>query len=134
MRRPDQTEILDGDAVTKEEEIENISLLDLDLEKSFVNYPNPFSNADGGTKFHVPLEKAATTVDLKIYTLLGQLVKSENRNVSNQPAPSSYTGITWDGRNDAGQTVLNGVYIGYIKINYEDGSSRVAQTKVMYIK
>jgi hypothetical protein len=134
MRRPDQTEILDGDAVTEEEEIENISLLDLDLEKSFVNYPNPFSNADGGTKFHVPLEKAATTVDLKIYTLLGQLVKSENRNVSNQPAPSSYTGITWDGRNDAGQTVLNGVYIGYIKINYEDGSSRVAQTKVMYIK
>lgn len=104
-----------------------------DLKGSFCNYPNPFGNPNR-TKTHfiyyLPFD---TEVELKIYTLLGELVwkRSFSRDQPQGKKGLHKKGdITWDGKNLKGYTVLNGVYIARI----ETGNGDWALTKVAVIK
>jgi hypothetical protein len=72
------------------------------------NYPNPFNPT---TQIQYDLPKASD-VRLVIYNILGQPVRTLV-NETNQVA-GRYN-MTWDGKNDHGQTVATGVYI--YKIN-----------------
>ena len=73
------------------------------------NYPNPFDFATK-IRFNVPYQ---TTLSLKIYNVLGQSV----RTVKNQSfKQGSYESI-WDGRNDAGKMVPNGLYFYVLETN-----------------
>jgi len=97
-------------------------------ENSFFNYPNPFRPGDNwsngeGTRFSVPL---GVSGELKIVTLLGELVwetKIDSRNLA-------ATAIFWDGRNGAGQRVLNGVYVAVLKTQ----NGKMLTTKVAVLK
>ena len=74
------------------------------------NYPNPFNPvtnieftiSDGSTS----LTTGFGYVELKIYDISGQLVKT----LVNEFKPAGSYSITWDGRNEAGQRVVSGVY------------------------
>jgi len=70
-----------------------------------MNYPNPFSNV---TNFYYHLSSDAEMVEIKIFTLSGRLIRDI-------PYASSRTGInfsaTWDGKDQEGDEVANGVYI-----------------------
>ena len=67
------------------------------------NFPNPFSNK---TKFTFELS-AAAEVNIYVYTLGGKKIKQfKNRNLSN-----GFQSIEWNGRNEFGKTLANGVYI-----------------------
>ncbi|UCC80067.1 MAG: T9SS type A sorting domain-containing protein [Candidatus Zixiibacteriota bacterium] len=84
-------------------------------------YPNPF-NSSTTIKFSLPQK---TDVDLSIYNMLGQLVKSfrfENMN-------SGERSISWDGSGDSGDEVSSGVYLYRITAGGYEAASRLTLLK-----
>ncbi|RKY89982.1 hypothetical protein DRQ09_00155, partial [candidate division KSB1 bacterium] len=71
------------------------------------NYPNPF-NPTTTIKYDLP---AGTKVQLKIFNMLGQEVKT----LVNEYREAGYHKVIWDGRNNNGIRVASGVYIYAIK-------------------
>jgi hypothetical protein len=72
------------------------------------NAPNPFHVGREVTAIHYRLE-AAALVQVRIYTLQGGLVWEASRHeAATGPELGS---LIWDGRNGAGQSVRNGVYV-----------------------
>ena len=109
----------------------SLSVVSGDPEKSFGNYPNPFGIDDEFTRFVFLLEQNGD-VELRIFTLLGELVWSAEE--TGLP-PGLYDGlIKWDGYNNVGNLVLNGVYIAVLKVNYTSGGSKTFKRKVAFIK
>ena len=61
-------------------------------------------------------------VDLEIYNLVGQKIKSLiSQQVHN---PNEYI-INWDGKNNQGDSVASGVYICFIKTDYYFDSKKM---------
>ncbi len=104
-----------------------------DLKRSFRNYPNPFGTPDRKKTHFIYYLAQDCDIDLKIYTLIGELVWSCSYSSSD---PRGKRGvhqeddITWDARNARGNKVLNGVYIARIKTSYGE----TAMTKIAVIK
>jgi hypothetical protein len=69
------------------------------------NYPNPF-NPSTTIRFGVPESSAGKNIQLKIFNILGQEIKTL---INNQIEPG-YHEIRWDGTNNAGSRVSSGVY------------------------
>lgn len=111
-------------------------VFEADFKKAFANYPNPFGrNGMEKTTFVYYLEED-TDVSLHIYTLLGELVWHQKFSASD---PEGQQGthdqgnlppIYWDGRNDLGHAVLNGVYIAVLST----GKGESVTTKTAIIK
>ena len=66
------------------------------------NYPNPF-NPSTTIRYQLPRNEK---VVLKIYNLLGQLV----RTLVNEAQNSGEKSVIWNGRNDLGHSVSSGIY------------------------
>jgi len=126
----------------KNETGQNISVLDIksnstvviesDFDKAFRNFPNPFGvPARPLTKFIYYLDQDSD-VSVRIYTLIGELVWSSSYSASDpQGKRGTHEGdIFWDGRNEKGYKVLNGVYIARISTGY----GKSALTKIAVIK
>ena len=80
------------------------------------NFPNPFNNS---TKFTFELS-AAAEVRINIYTIGGKKIKRiENRTLS-----SGFHTIEWDGRNEFGSKLANGVYI--YKVNAKNNIDKTS--------
>ncbi len=73
------------------------------------NFPNPFNNK---TKFTFELSNPAE-VNIYIYTLGGKKIKQ----IVNKNMPIGFQSVEWDGRNEFGKTLANGVYIYKIIAN-----------------
>lgn len=71
------------------------------------NYPNPFN---GQTNIEFQLSNQSN-VKLEIFNILGQRIKSL---MNEEKSPGYYT-ISWDGKNDFGESVNSGIY--FIKIS-----------------
>jgi len=71
------------------------------------NYPNPF-NPNTTIKFALPV---ASEVELNIYNILGQKVKS----LVGGHLEAGYYSLVWDGTNSGGVAVASGVYFYRIK-------------------
>jgi len=84
------------------------------------NRPNPF-NPTTSIEYTV---KDQGVVTLRIYNVAGQLIRSL---VNDVKAPGEVHIATWDGRNDAGQSVSSGVYF------YKLVSGDFVQTKKMVL-
>ena len=69
----------------------------------FPNFPNPF-NPVTTIQYYLP---KSTNVELKIYNILGQEVKTLVK--ARQPAGKQQ--LTWDGRDSFGKAVSSGIYI-----------------------
>ncbi len=102
-----------------------------DPAKAFGNYPNPFGYNVPYTRFVFYMEDNGDA-ELRIYTLLGELVwKKELKGLSR----GLYDGqIRWDGRNERGHEVLNGVYLAILRVRYQNGQTKTFKTKVAFIK
>ena len=102
-----------------------------DPEKAFGNYPNPFGFNTPYTRFVFYMEDNGDA-ELRIYTLVGELVwKQELKGLSK----GLYDGqIRWDGRNELGHEVLNGVYLAILRVRYQNGQTKTFKTKVAFIK
>ncbi len=84
-------------------------------------YPNPF-NSSTNVKFSLP-EKA--DVDLSIYNMLGQLVKS----LRFENMASGERSISWDGTGNSGDEVSSGVYLYRITAGEYRATSRMILLK-----
>ena len=71
------------------------------------NYPNPFNPT---TTIRYALPEAAK-VELKIYNILGQTVKTL---VDEEQLPGFYR-VTWDGKDEKGRNVASGTYLYQIR-------------------
>ncbi|HZY10013.1 MAG TPA: type IX secretion system sortase PorU [Bacteroidota bacterium] len=78
------------------------------------NYPNPFSSSTFFTFEHnqiVPID-----AEIKIYSVAGRLLRSlEERNINNRTVR-----IEWDGRDDDGDVLANGIYLYKVVVKTED--------------
>ncbi len=94
------------------------------LEK-VVNYPNPFADETQFT-FQYQSPNGLGDVRIKIYTVYGRLIR-EIRAVANP----GFNKIPWDGRDEAGDLIANGVYLYKIVIN--DGEKTVEKIEKLAI-
>jgi len=104
----------------------------LNLKDSFLNYPNPFGSADKPITTITYYLKQDTDVDIKIYTLIGELVlsRSYTKNDAEGKEGTHDGDVTWDARNGQGYKVLNGVYIIYLNTGFGESVT----TKAAVIK
>ncbi|MEA3475188.1 MAG: FlgD immunoglobulin-like domain containing protein [Candidatus Cloacimonadota bacterium] len=79
------------------------------------NYPNPFNQE---TTIQYQLPSNIKNSFLEIFNIKGQLVKT----IVNEHKEKGYYTEIWDGRNDNGKKLANGIYFYKIKI---EGKSRV---------
>ena len=92
------------------------------------NYPNPFSKH---TQFQFETNWTGIPLEINIYiqTITGKLVKTITKRIT----PDGYriTNLDWDGKDDFGSDLANGVYVYQIKINGElDGEIIKKQSKI----
>jgi hypothetical protein len=107
------------------------------------NFPNPFdlqsktktlarttSATDMTTegtiiRYSIPSNKAGPA-KIVIYNVVGEKVREINLGT---PAAGSYQYVEWDGRNDSGNKVASGVYIGELKVGSEKKFWKMAVIK-----
>ncbi len=88
-----------------------------DLQKTFIvsnelqvlslyNYPNPFNSS---TYFTFNLTQIPEELRIKIYSVAGRLLKEINVSVSE--LRNNFNRIYWDGRDEDGDLLANGVYL-----------------------
>jgi hypothetical protein len=87
-----------------------------------MNYPNPFS---GSTEFTYELSVPAEKVEIMIFTLSGRLIRTLNGSGS----AGFNSGTVWDGRDQDGDRIANGVYIYKImaETRYNSGGKEITK-------
>ena len=93
-----------------------------------VNYPNPFSDETNFT-FQLLGSDAATEIEIKVYTITGRLIKSLNNLIP--PTDGFNYDYLWDGRDDDGDLIANGVYIYKLVIRNEIEQKEVIEKLVV---
>jgi len=86
-----------------------------------LNYPNPFST---NTTFHFDHNRFGDNllIQIQIYTVSGKVVKTLDETLYN--SPSHVSNLTWNGLDDFGDKIGNGVYVYKLKIrSLQDGST-----------
>jgi len=90
-----------------------------------MNYPNPFERE---TDITFNLTSAAEMATVKIYTVSGRLIR-----ILEKPFAINFTVIHWDGRDEDGKEVANGVYYYKVSLKQED-KNIVEMGKMMKLK
>ena len=93
---------------------------------SFLNYPNPFPRK---TTITCELTAPADSLDVKIYTLSGRLIRELSI-----PATPGFLMVEWDGRDEDGVEVANGVYYAKLKIKREGEKDITEILKMMKLR
>jgi hypothetical protein len=84
-----------------------------------LNYPNPFSSKTR-FQFEHNLTGQQLHVNITIYTLHGQLVKTIDQDVSS--VDNLVSDIEWDGKNEAGTGLVKGIYVYKVSLTGRDTS------------
>ena len=126
---------MNGDLLSNSQDFtsEPISTLPDNEEDGFYNHPNPFGRGQHTETTITFLLDNDSDVEIRIFTLIGKLVWTWKRD--GVPRGLHNGDVKWDGRNDRGHRVLNGVYLCQIKIKPRGGGSgKTFITKIAYIK
>ncbi len=112
-----------------------ISVIPEDPEEAFITYPNPFGKNQDYANIKFILETGGD-VEIRIFTLVGELVWTK---IVQGEVPAVHDGATdskyrWDGKNDKGYTVLNGVYLCVLRLKEQSGETKTYIKKIAYIK
>ncbi len=108
------------------------TLVSTNPEEAFGNFPNPFGRQYAYTNIAFLLEENAD-VEIRIFTLTGELVWSKK--LSGLQRGFYDRLVRWDGKNERGERVLNGVYLCTIDIKpLSGGGVKRYITKIAYIK
>ncbi len=87
------------------------------------NYPNPF-NPETAIGYRLNLTEP-TPVSLRVYNLLGQLVRTLAEGVQ---AAGEYR-LVWDGRDDAGRALSSGIYFVRLQVGEMGQTRKLALTR-----
>ncbi|MEW6701652.1 MAG: C25 family cysteine peptidase, partial [Bacteroidota bacterium] len=114
-------QLIDSTGVARKFSVQkNFQLLDV------YNYPNPFSNE---TYFTFKLTQLPEEMRIHIYTLAGRMIKEFN--LSSAELKFDFNKIYWDGRDEDGDLVANGVYL--YKIITKKGNETFQATQKLAI-
>ncbi len=91
---------------------------------SFANHPNPFSTE---TVIAFTLTADAEELALKVYSTAGRLVRDLSDEIQSHVV--GYVEVIWDGRDDHGDSVANGVY--YLKLTARKGDEKIETIEKM---
>ncbi len=100
------------------------------LEESFVIQDNPFDPSRSPARFSYEID-GSSVVEFRVFTLTGEEVYAQDIPVEVSSGTLGEHEIEWNGRNNEGETVANGVYIVSIRIT-ETGET--ARMKVAVVK
>jgi hypothetical protein len=92
--------------------------------KVFGNYPNPFSDQTIFS-YYLTSKEIVDDFEIRIFTVSGRLIKrikndANTRTPGNDPRRQGYNELIWDGTDQEGNQVANGVYFALIRAKYED--------------
>lgn len=104
-----------------------IRVVERNTETTFYNYPNPFAAGQEETIIQCYLSRDSG-VSLVIYDLISRRVKTIFEDEAQQGGVLHE--YRWDGTNDSGRVVLNGVYYGVLTL--DDGERYT--TKIAVVK
>lgn len=92
--------------------------------KHVLNYPNPFST---NTTFHFDHNRVGDDLDIQIqiYTISGKLIKTINSYIPAESSSVHISSLKWNGRDDFGNKIGNGVYIYKVNIRSNRDNSSV---------
>jgi flagellar hook assembly protein FlgD len=92
----------------------NGTLADFSGDQKPIAFPNPFRTSQAGVvSFSIPISQQGANAYIKIYTMAGEYVQT-------------VSGLTWDGRNAAGNLVATGTYIFVVSTANGSARGRVA--------
>ncbi|MFQ5708357.1 MAG: T9SS type A sorting domain-containing protein [bacterium] len=106
-------------------------LINADLQSSFFNYPNPFGYSTRKQTFFSYNLAQDSDITIRVYTLLGEMVWSRSFAATDPQgkAGNHDKDIMWEGKNDKGQKVLNGVYVAVLSTNSGKATTKIAITR-----
>ena len=95
-----------------------------------LNYPNPFST---NTTFHFDHNKVGEnlTIMIQIFTVSGKLAKTLTTQVT--PSTSHFDQLNWNGLDDYGDRLANGVYIYKLQVKSQQGKTAEATQKLVIL-
>jgi hypothetical protein len=95
-----------------------------------LNYPNPFTT---NTTFHFDHNKAGEylTVFIYVYTVSGKLAKTLTTQITT--ATSHFDQLTWNGLDEFGDKLANGVYIYKVQVKSGTGKTAEATQKLVIL-
>ncbi len=114
------------------ENIEFVVTSGIGLELTeLLNVPNPFAEY---TRFSIGHNKPATElrIAIEIYSMNGQLVKSIDENV--YASGFNVPPIEWDGRDDGGTLLDNGIYMFRARVSTADGEQVQKTEKLLILR
>jgi hypothetical protein len=93
------------------------------------NHPNPFNPpADKETRFTYVLTQPVEDVVIKIYSSSGRLIHQ----IQDASQRQGYNEVPWDGKDEDGEDLANGVYFYKIIVQMQDGKlSRIGKLAVI---
>jgi len=97
----------------------------LQFEGTHLAYPNPFDPAGEPTKLLFSLNRSAQ-VTVRVYTVSGRLVRQADFS-----AQAGANAFSWDGRDEAGDPVANGVYLVKVAAQREGDDARILERVVV---
>ena len=94
------------------------------------NYPNPFRAGDPSQPTHITyFLNQPGNVEIKVYALTGDLIFKKSFAAGQQHATAGPQEVQWDGRNEKGEVVRNGVYVCVITAGSNSAKFRIAVAK-----
>ena len=108
----------------------DVVLSDKLVISTIFNFPNPFSS-NNKTKFRFEHNCLCSTLDaeIQIYNLCGQNVKTIKQTIVAEGYDSE--DIQWDGTNDQGANLANGIYIYRCRITSDKGTTASKSGKLI---
>jgi hypothetical protein len=86
------------------------------------NYPNPFTE---GTNFTFKLTQVPDEVVIRIYTVAGRLIREMKKSSTELNADFNY--LPWDGRDQDGDLIANGVYLYKVIAKLGDKTEHITE-------
>jgi len=88
------------------------------------NYPNPFSDVTIFS-YYITGQEILDDLEIRIFTTSGRLVKRIKNDINtstpgNDPKRVGYNELMWDGTDEDGNPVANGVYFALFRAKLED--------------
>jgi hypothetical protein len=93
-----------------------------------INFPNPFKDKTTFTFQHNYPD--VIKVKIKIYTVAGRLI----RDITQENITDKFVAIDWNGKDEDGETLGNGVYIYRLTVESADGTSVTNSGKLAVLK
>ncbi len=98
--------------------------------RDVMNFPNPFSSGTTWFTFHQN-QTSPLNVRIKVYTVAGRLIKTIEATTGGE----SFVRVPWDGRDEDGDGIANGVYLYKVIASTVDGRfSNEALGKLAHVR